>query len=119
MMIVLYGLATFVVVFGGGILGLLLGRILPEEYRSDATPEIVQTTTGFISLLAALALGLLVATAKSKFDDGRNAPKERSFVRSSKGLRCTATGRKRQDRPFRKQALNASVRPVPIATTTH
>lgn len=68
MTIVLYGLATFVVVFGGGILGLLLGRILPEEYRSDATQKIVQTSTGLISLLAALALGLLIATAKNKFD---------------------------------------------------
>jgi hypothetical protein len=53
MTIVLYGLATFVVVFGGGILGLLIGRILPEAYRSDATQKIVQTLTGLISLLAA------------------------------------------------------------------
>jgi hypothetical protein len=37
MTIVLYGLATFAVVFGGGMLGLLLGGVLPEEYRSDAT----------------------------------------------------------------------------------
>ena len=37
MTIVLYGLATFAVIFGGGILGLLFGRVLPEEYRSDAT----------------------------------------------------------------------------------
>jgi hypothetical protein len=68
MTIVLYGLATFAVIFGGGILGLLFGRVLPEEYRSDATQRIVQTATGMISLLAALVLGLLVATAKNKFD---------------------------------------------------
>jgi len=68
MTIILYGLATFAVIFGGGIFGLLLGRILPEEYRSDATKNIVQTATGMVSLLAALVLGLLVATAKNKFD---------------------------------------------------
>jgi hypothetical protein len=68
MTIVLYGLATFAVVFGGGMFGLLLGRVLPAEYHSDATQKIVQTATGLISLLAALALGLLVATAKNKFD---------------------------------------------------
>jgi hypothetical protein len=68
MTIVLYGLATFAVIFGGGMLGLLLGRVLPAEYHSDATQKIVQTATGLISLLAALALGLLVATAKNKFD---------------------------------------------------
>jgi hypothetical protein len=66
--IILYGLATFLVIFGGGMLGLLLGRVLPEEYRSDATKTIVQTSTGMVSLLAALVLGLLVATAKNKFD---------------------------------------------------
>jgi hypothetical protein len=68
MTIALYGLATFAIIFGGGILGLLFGRVLPEEYRSDATQKIVQTATGMISLLAALVLGLLVATAKNKFD---------------------------------------------------
>jgi hypothetical protein len=66
--IILYGLATFAVIFGGGILGLLFGRVLPAEYHSDATQKIVQTATGLISLLSALALGLLVATAKNKFD---------------------------------------------------
>jgi hypothetical protein len=68
MTIALYGLATFAVIFGGGILGLLFGRVLPEEYRSDATQKIVQTAIEMISLLAALVLGLLVATAKNKFD---------------------------------------------------
>ena len=64
----LYALATFAVVFGGGMLGLLLGRVLPEEYHSDATQKVVQTATGMISLLIALVLGLLIATAKNKFD---------------------------------------------------
>jgi hypothetical protein len=66
--IALYGLATFAVIFVGGLLCLLLGRVLPEEYHRDATKNIVQTATGMISLLAALVLGLLVATAKNKFD---------------------------------------------------
>jgi hypothetical protein len=66
--IALFGLVTFVVLFGGALLGLFLGRILPEKYRSDSTQKIVQTATGMVSLLAALVLGLLVATAKNKFD---------------------------------------------------
>ena len=36
MTIVLYGLATFTVIFGGGILRLLFGRVLP---RSIAAPR--------------------------------------------------------------------------------
>jgi hypothetical protein len=68
MTIALFGLITFAVVFGGGLLGLLLGRLLPEKYHSDATQRVVQTAAGMVSLIAALVLGLLVATAKGKFD---------------------------------------------------
>ena len=68
MTIVLYGFLAFAVIFGGGMLGLLLGKIIPEEYRGDATKSIVQTAAAMVSLSAALVLGLLVATAKNKFD---------------------------------------------------
>jgi hypothetical protein len=68
MPIMSYGLIAFAVIFGGGLLGLFIGQILPEEYHNDATQKIVQTATGMVSLLAALVLGLLVATAKNKFD---------------------------------------------------
>jgi hypothetical protein len=64
-----YGLLAFAVIFGGGMLGVLLGKILPERYFGDATKSIVQTASGMVSLLAALVLGLLVATAKNKFDN--------------------------------------------------
>jgi hypothetical protein len=68
MTIVLYGFLAFAVIFRGGMLGLLLGKVIPEGYRGDATKTIVQTATGMVSLSAALVLGLLVATAKNKFD---------------------------------------------------
>jgi hypothetical protein len=42
--------------------------LLPEKYHNEATQKIVQTATGMVSLIAALVLGLLVATAKNKFD---------------------------------------------------
>jgi hypothetical protein len=68
MTIASYGLLAFAVIFGGGMLGLFPGKVMPERYRTDATKSIVQTATGMVSLLAALVLGLLVATAKNKFD---------------------------------------------------
>jgi len=68
MTIALFGLIAFVVVFGGGLSGLLLGRLLPEHYQNDATQKIVQTATGMVSLIAALVLGLLGPTPKTKFD---------------------------------------------------
>src|SRR5271157_5545522 len=65
---VMYGLVAFLAIFGGGMLGLLIGKVMHDRYRDDATQRIVQTATTMISLLAALVLGLLVATAKNKFD---------------------------------------------------
>jgi len=65
---VLYALVAFAVVFAGGVLGLFLGRLLPQKYQSDATQRIVQTSTGMVSLITALVLGLLVANVKGKFD---------------------------------------------------
>jgi hypothetical protein len=59
---------AFVVIFGSGMLGLLVSSILPKHHTAEATQAIVQTTMGTISILAALVLGLLVATAKGKFD---------------------------------------------------
>ena len=66
--IALYGLIAFMIIFSGGMVGFLLGRLMPEHYRQDATRRIVQTSMGMVSLLSALVLGLLVATAKNKFD---------------------------------------------------
>jgi hypothetical protein len=63
-----HGLIAFIVIFGSGMLGLLIGKILPERHIAQPTQAIVQTTMGTISILAALVLGLLVATAKGKFD---------------------------------------------------
>ena len=76
MTIALFGLIAFAVVFGGGLLGLLVGRLLPEQYHNDATQKIVQTATGMVSLIAALVLGLLVATAKNKFDTTNQTTQE-------------------------------------------
>ena len=78
MTIVLYGLVTFAVLFGGALLGLFLGGNLPEKYHSDSTQKIVQTATGMVSLLAALVLGLLVATAKNKFDTTNQQTEKRA-----------------------------------------
>jgi hypothetical protein len=65
---VLYALVAFAVVFAGGLVGLFLGRLLPDKYQSDATQRIVQTSAGMVSLITALVLGLLVANVKGKFD---------------------------------------------------
>lgn len=62
------GLIAFAIIFGGGLLGFLIGAMLPEHHRGSPTERTVQNAMRTLSLLSALVLGLLVATAKNKFD---------------------------------------------------
>lgn len=59
---------VFVCVFGGALFGMLLRTVLPDHHLSDASKNTVSLVTGLIATLAALVLGLLVASAKSSFD---------------------------------------------------
>lgn len=52
----------------GGIAGLYFHRLLPEQHRSRETQEVVKLSTGMLSVLASLVLGLLIATAKTSYD---------------------------------------------------
>lgn len=55
-------------VFGGALLGMLLSTVLPEHHLSEASKDVVKLVTGLIATLAALVLGLLIASAKNSFD---------------------------------------------------
>ena len=55
-------------VFGGALLGMFLSTVLPEHHLSEASKDVVKLVTGLIATLAALVLGLLVASGKSSFD---------------------------------------------------
>jgi len=50
---------------GGAVLGSILRDVLPKEHISDESRDIVKVALGLIATLAALVLGLLVATASS------------------------------------------------------
>jgi hypothetical protein len=58
---------VFACMFGGGIAGLLLNRRLPDHHLSPETRDVVRLAAGLIGTLAALVLGLLIATAYSSF----------------------------------------------------
>jgi hypothetical protein len=66
------GVLALGVMFVGGALGLLLGKLLPEKYHGAPTERLVQGSMRMISYLSILVLGLLVATAKSKFDSNNS-----------------------------------------------
>src|SRR5215472_11932731 len=63
---------VFGVVFGGALLGMALRALLPEHHLSQDSKDVVKLGMGLIGTIAALVLGLLVASAKSSFDTQKN-----------------------------------------------
>jgi hypothetical protein len=59
---------VFVCVFGGALLGLGLRNILPEDHLSQDTKDVVKLGMGVVATMAALVLGLLIASAKESYD---------------------------------------------------
>jgi len=55
-------------VFGGALLGILLRVSLPEHHLSKESKDIVKLGMGLVGTMAALVLGLLVASAKGSYD---------------------------------------------------
>ena len=46
--------------FGGGMVGLLYDKLLPEHQVSDETRALINRVTGLVATMAALVLGLLI-----------------------------------------------------------
>jgi hypothetical protein len=61
-------LMVFACVFGGALFGMRLRAALPEHHLSSDSKEIVKLGMGLVGTMAALVLGLLVASAKGSFD---------------------------------------------------
>jgi hypothetical protein len=59
---------VYLCVMAGALFGMWLRHVLPPEHMNDDTRQIVNVATGLIATLAALVLGLMVASAKSAFD---------------------------------------------------
>jgi Protein of unknown function (DUF4239) len=59
---------AFALALIGILLGSALQRMLPEGHLSSDSKEVVKLSMGVLATLAALVLGLLVASAKSTYD---------------------------------------------------
>ncbi len=59
---------AFVCILGGASLGMLLRKTLPGHHLSTDAKDVVRLGTGLIGTIAALVLGLLIASAKSSYD---------------------------------------------------
>jgi hypothetical protein len=63
---------TFSCIIGGIALGMYLRTLLPDHHLSDDSKDVIKLGTGMIATLAALVLGLLIASAKGNFDTMNN-----------------------------------------------
>lgn len=61
-------LIIFVIVFGGAIVGMFLRAVLPQHHLQDDSRDVIKMGIGLVATMAALVLGLLVASAKSNYD---------------------------------------------------
>src|SRR5213596_699290 len=66
------GALVFAVLFGAGLLGVRVRAALPEDHLSTDTKDAVRIGMGLVATMAALVLGLLVASTKGAYDTQKN-----------------------------------------------
>jgi hypothetical protein len=69
---------VFACVFGGALFGVVLRTVLPEQHLRDESKDVVKLGMGLVGTMAALVLGLLIASAKTSFDAQSNELTEMS-----------------------------------------
>ena len=69
---------VFACIFGGALLGMVLRTALPEHHLSAESKDVVKVGMGVVGTMAALVLGLLVASAKCSYDAQRSELMEMS-----------------------------------------
>ena len=62
------GALVFACLFGAGLLGVRVRAALPEDHLSSETKDAVKFGMGLVATMAALVLGLLVASTKGAYD---------------------------------------------------
>lgn len=72
----LISLLVFVIIFGGALIGMAVRPLLSEEHLQPDSRDVVKMATGLIGTLTALVLGLLIASAKSSFDQKTSQVKQ-------------------------------------------
>ena len=64
--------AVLLIVFGGALAGLAIGRRLPQHHVGSETRAVVTVAMAVVGTMSALVLGLLISNANTTFN-GRNA----------------------------------------------
>ena len=76
MMNLLISLLVFALIFGGALAGMAVRPLLSEHHSHSDSRDVVKLTAGLIGTLTALVLGLLIASAKTTFDQKTNQVKQ-------------------------------------------
>lgn len=64
----LISVVAFALVLGGALLGTYMRNRLSEKHLPEDVRDVIKLSTGLIGTMAALVLGLLIASAKSTYD---------------------------------------------------
>src|SRR5262245_16188548 len=59
---------TFALVLGGALLGMYFRKVVSADHLRDDVRDVVRLSMGLIGTIAALVLGLLIASAKTSYD---------------------------------------------------
>jgi hypothetical protein len=59
---------AFALVLSGALLGMYFRRVVSADHLRDDVKDVVRLSTGLIGTIAALVLGLLIASAKNSYD---------------------------------------------------
>jgi len=65
---ILVAAIVFVFVFGGALVGTFLHRRLPQHHRDGDSKDVIKLVMGLVATIAALVLGLLIASGHSAYD---------------------------------------------------
>jgi predicted membrane protein len=65
----LVGPIVFVCLFGATLVGMALSRRLPAHHLDPDSKDVIKLATAVVGTLAALALALLIASAKTTYEN--------------------------------------------------
>ena len=63
---------VFACVLGAALLGMYLGRVLPNHQLTDDAKDAIKVSMAMVATMAALVLGLMTSSAKTSLDDKEN-----------------------------------------------
>jgi hypothetical protein len=65
------GALVFLCLFGASLIGMFSRSRLPDHHLDQDSRDTIRISTAVVGTLSALALGLLISSAKSAYDDAQ------------------------------------------------